>query len=385
MSGCFVPGAEETTLPSADSFWESWQHGVNYLDTSMFQSKVFGDAALNAVRDAARNAVDEMTGNESRFGNPAVLVISNTTSELVQVTHAGSTTGGLIWVLVIAVSILAITCIFCSIRMLEQRTSNPPPLASASTKGGAHMTSASLTSITSEWSQRKTPPPASARSHGLLSAPTSARSVQAGKALSMKIQSIGRQGMTPHSSLNMYDAVQDPVRQNTGGYLFAVPVDGLVDVAGKGSFIMKDSFSSLVLRAAVIQNPDSSRKVQICLGEDAKIPCAVVEPPPPGPQAACNSLEIHGANNVLLATMILQRTGSIVVHAQGQPELVIEGNEADLDLHVASRDGRPKATVSCKQRHPGGPEQVEIHVLPGTDSVLIVACTLAILFLCGEQ
>jgi hypothetical protein len=199
----------------------------------------------------------------------------------------------------------------------------------------------------------------------------------------MKIQSIGRQGMTPHSSLSVYD--QEPVRQKTGGYLFTVPVDALVDVAGKGSFIMKDAFSSLVLRAAVIQNPDSSRKVQIFLGEDAMIPCAVVEPPPLGPLAASNSLEIRGVNNVLLATMVLQKTGSIVLHTQSQPELVIEGNEADLDLHVTSRDGRTKASVSCKERHPGGPEQVEIHVLPGTDSVLIVACTLAILFLCGEQ
>jgi hypothetical protein len=179
---------------------------------------------------------------------------------------------------------------------------------------------------------------------------------------------------------------QEPLRQKTGGgSLFTVPVDSLVDVTGKGSFVIKDTFTSSVLKAAVSQNPDGSRKVQVFLGEDAMTPCASVQPPPPGSQAILNSLEIRGANNVYLGSLVLQSTGSFLVRTQAQPELVIEGNEADLDLHVTSRDGRTKASVSCKERHPGGPEQVEIHVLPGTDSVLIVACTLAILFLCGEQ
>jgi hypothetical protein len=189
--------------------------------------------------------------------------------------------------------------------------------------------------------------------------------------------------MTPHGSLGLY-TFQDPVRQGAGGSLFTMPVDALVDVAKKGSFIIKDTWSSLVLRAAVSQNPDSSRKVQVFLGEDAISPIASVEPPPPGSQPFFDSLVIRGANNVHLGSLVLQNTGSFVVHAHGQPELVIDGNDADLDLHASSRDGSPKATVSYNQSHPGEPEQVEIHVLPGTDSVLIVACTLAILFLCDE-
>jgi hypothetical protein len=195
----------------------------------------------------------------------------------------------------------------------------------------------------------------------------------------------GKPDITPHSSLSMY-ADQEPLRQKTGGgSLFTVAVDSLVDVTGKGSFLIKDSFTGSVLRAAVSQNLDGYRKVQVFLGEDAMTPCASVEPPPPGSQAILNSLEIRGANSTHLGSLVLQSTGSFLVHAQGQPELVVEGNEADMDLHVFSRDGRPKATVSCKEGHPGGPEQVEIHVLPGTDPVLIVACTLAILFLCGES
>lgn len=163
-----------------------------------------------------------------------------------------------------------------------------------------------------------------------------------------------------------------------------MPVDALVNVANTGSFIIKDTLSSLVLRAVVSQNPDSSRKVQVYMGEDTITPLATVEPPPPGSQPFFDSLVIRGANNVHLGSLVLQNTGSFVVHAHGQPEFVIDGNEEDLDLHVSSRDGCPKATVSCNDSHPSGQEQIEIHVLPGTDSVLIVACTLAILFLCGE-
>jgi len=395
------------TLLSAGSCGESWQQDADCLDTSMYQSKVFSDVALNAAKVAAVSAIDKMTGNESRFGNLAAPVISNATWELTQVPQAGSGMGGLMWALVIAMSLLAVGCIFCSMRMLEQRTTNPPPLASASKKGGT----ASATSLSSEWPQRKQPPMASQRSHGSThasrqaSVPTSARSVQAGKALSMKIHSnrsngssgssralplgtgnaYGKPDVTPHSSLSMY-ADQEPVGQKTGGgSLFKVPVDSLVDITGKGSFIIKDTFTNSVLRAAVSQNPDGSRKVQVFRGEDATSPCASVEPPQPGPQAILNSLEIRGENNVHLGSLVLQSTGSFLVQVQAQPELVIEGNEADLDLHMFSRDGRPKATVSCKEVHPSGPEQVEIHVLPGTDSVLIVAVTLAILFLCGEN
>jgi hypothetical protein len=169
------------------------------------------------------------------------------------------------------------------------------------------------------------------------------------------------------------------------GSLFTVPVDAMVGVnlTGKGSFIIKDTFSSLVLKAAVPQNSDGSRKVQIFQGEDAMTPCASVEQPPRGSKAVLDSFEIRGADNMVLGSLVLQSTGSFVVHAHAQPELVIEGNDADVDLYVSSPDGRPKASVSCKGNHPGGPEQVEIHVLPGTDSVLIVVCTLAILFLCG--
>jgi len=220
--------------------------------------------------------------------------------------------------------------------------------------------------------------------------------MKAGRALSMRIRSNGssparlswaRQisipAVTPHASLGMY-TFQDAVGQGTGGSLFTMPVDALVNVADTGSIIIKDTLSNLVLKAAVSQNPGSSRKVQVYLGENAITPLASVEPPPPGSQPFFDSLVIRGANNVHLGSLVLQNSGSFVLHAHGQPELVIDGNEEDLDLHVSSRDGCSKATVTCNDKLPGGLEQIEIRVLPGSDSVIIMACILAILFLSGE-
>jgi len=400
MRGYCVAGADDNTLPSASSFRESWQHGSDCLDTSLFQSKVLKVMALNAVQAAAWSADDKTKGDEGRLGIEARAVISDTSPEMAQAHHASSAMSGLMCVLVIVMSITIVCCIVCSIRMFEKMTTSTLPLASTAGKGERQTGSAA--SLGPE--QRRQPPPASYRStapSSMASMATTPRRVkssrvQAGKALSTKIKSNGSSGawplgtdsahvkpdVTPHSSLNVY-AGQQSARQKAGGSFFTVPVDSLSDMnsTGKGSFIIKDSFSSSVLRAAVPQNPDGSRKVQIFMGEDATTPCASVEPPVPESQA----MEIRGVNNVQLGSLTLQGTGSFVVHAQAQPELVINGNDVDLDLHVFSRDGRPKATVTCKEGHPGGPEQIEIHVLPGTDSVLIVACVLAILFLCGDS
>lgn len=370
----------------------------------MFQTMIIRDLTLNVVQVASRHAVDRLTGNESRreseisngtgISNMTGLgEISNVTSELAQVimSDTGTNINGLIWALVIAISILAMGCIFCSIRFFEQFVTNPPPRAGASRPGTPRKSGAqtvSATSLCSEWPQRDQPPPASARSHGsAFSVPTSARKVQAGRALSTRIKSngssaYGRPDVTPHGSLGMY-ADQEAARPKAGGSLFAVQVDAMADVnvTGKGSFVIRDTIGGLVLRAALPQSPDGSRKVQVFPGENAVAPCATVEPPPRGSQAVSNSLDIRGDNGVHLGSLVLQSSGAFVVYAKPQPELVIEGSEADVDLHVFTRDRSPKATVSCRQSPPGGPEQVEIHVLPGTDPVLVVACVLAILFL----
>mmetsp|Transcript_16688 Transcript_16688/g.47317 ORF Transcript_16688/g.47317 Transcript_16688/m.47317 type:complete len:406 (+) Transcript_16688:136-1353(+) len=405
MQECVVIGAGESCISSVGSCWESWQHGDSCLDTSLFQAAAFLDTSLKAVQVAAWTAADKAAEAERRLGNPVAPVSSNIISLLAQAHHTGTVTNASVWALLLAVAacLLVAGCVFCSSSIFERSaTSLPTPAGAPKKKGGARTVSA--TSLSSDWPRQGQPVPASSRSPGsTASVQSSARRPPAGRAMSMKIKSNGSSVAHPlgtgsanggqHGTLHSCVSAcadhspssQEPVRKKTEGCLFTVPVDVMVGVnlTGKGSFTIKDTCSSLVLRGAVPKNSDGSRKVQVFQGEDGTTPCASVEPLPSGPQAILNSFQIRGADNMLLGSLVLQNSGEFVVHCHEQPELVIEGNDADVDLQVSSRDGRPKASVSCKASHPGGMDQVEIHVLPGTDPVLIVACTLAILFLCG--
>jgi len=392
MLECFVAGVEDNTLLSAGSIWESC------LDTSMLQSHVYRDMV------AAWGAADKIAGNETDvFGNLAApAAIFNVTHQMkswVHVLHVDAiAVSGVMWCMMIAMSVAIISYICCS-----SGTTSPPPLAGASSKGAAQKGSAPHTSLSPSWVQRRQPhfpcPVSSSSSpHKPRSArgsaphtPRSARDAQAGQPSFPLCEKDG----DPYHALGFGSGLLSPTTATTAassaasvtprGFLFTVPMEALLDTAGKSSFSIKDTFSSVVLRGLVSENPHNFRKVQLFLGDDATIPCASMEQPPPGSQAIPGSLELRGAKNIHLGSLILQSTGSFVLRAVGQPDLIFEGKEADLDLHVFSRDGGLKATVTCKDMYPGGPEQVEIHVLPGIDSVLIVACTLAILFLCGER
>jgi len=168
-----------------------------------------------------------------------------------------------------------------------------------------------------------------------------------------------------------------------GGSYFTMPLDNLVEVVDQGSFSVRDVISSLMLRVVVARNAEGTRRVQLFLGQEGEIPCASVGPPP-GSKGALDSLELKGQNGLSVGGLTLQSDGSWIVRVQAQPQLIIEGEDNDLKFNIRARDGRGVATITCEDTCPGGLEQVEIHVLPGTDPVLIVACVLGVLFLCGD-
>lgn len=184
----------------------------------------------------------------------------------------------------------------------------------------------------------------------------------------------------PEAAGRQQAALPEDTDQHAGGALFTVPVEDLVCAAEQGGFLLTDVLSSMRLRAVVSQNDKGVRKVQIFSGENAVSPWASVGPAPASP----GCLELRSASGQQFVSLTVQGDRSFVVSTQALMKLVIEGSEECLDLHFLSYDGRVKATVACKEVPPGGPEQVEINVSPGIDPVLIVVCTLAIMFLCGE-
>jgi len=171
--------------------------------------------------------------------------------------------------------------------------------------------------------------------------------------------------------------------EKSGGSYFTIPLDSLAEVVDEGSFSIKDVLSSLMLRVVVSRNAEGIGRVQLFLGAEGEIPCACVGSPP-GQKGALDSLELRGQNGQHVGGLTLQSQGSWLVHIVAQQQLIIEGDDKDLSFNIHARDGRGVASITCEEICPGGLEQVEIHVLPGTDPVLIVACVLGVLFLCGE-
>jgi hypothetical protein len=147
---------------------------------------------------------------------------------------------------------------------------------------------------------------------------------------------------------------------------------------------MADVFTGQKFRALVSHNPSGGRRVQLFSGEDAANPCISAEPSLAGSHATVGSFELYDMNGQRCGVVTPQSEGSFVVLAEGQPQLIIDGSGSDWTLRISSRDVRSSATVSRVQDQLGGPERVEIHVLPGLDPVLIVVCALAVLLLPSE-
>lgn len=358
-------------IASSSVFWEALWHGGSCLDTSMLQTVAIRGFTMSTMQAGTDGGVDRLAGAEAVLAGPTAPMVSNATFDEASASAAAHMLGSTTMLLLIAtVSVLSISCVFCATTLFEQGASSPPGgrreedhaagKERASRRGALDESPARCQQRRRTWRGWR------GRSGGQsMPYPSGAASRSSPREAALREAAVGQQA---------------------GGALFAVPVESLVGVTEKGSFLLRDVFSSTALRAVVSQSDRGVRRVQVFSGENAVSPWASVEPPPapPGSQARLTCLELCNASGQQFASLTLQGDGSFVVSAQAQSKLVIEGNEADLDLHFLSYDGRVKATVSCKEVHPGGPEHVEIHVLPGIDPVLIVVCTLAIMFLCGE-
>mmetsp|Transcript_29053 Transcript_29053/g.77324 ORF Transcript_29053/g.77324 Transcript_29053/m.77324 type:complete len:480 (-) Transcript_29053:357-1796(-) len=326
--------------------------------------------------------------------------------------------GGALMALLIVTALLALGCSICFLKGLDRKPASSPQQAKENKKLGRsrHALGSASSLGVSEGMMR--PPPcsaaslASARSYAsratrdscagrLLSARVRGRDVGGspngagalglgttpGGAPATKMFSFEGQRASINSAQRLNKAWYTPSPQ-AGDSRFTVPVDTLVNVAAQGGFDIKDVGSGLVLRVSLRRNDDGHRVLQTFQGlpHVAQRPCMTVGPPKPHSSSDPDSLVICGPNGLIFGNIILQCTGSFLVSAQGQPFLLIEGNEADLDLHISTiRDGRLVGAVCCNDANFSGQEHVEFRVMPGTDPVLVVSCIAAVLFLCGDD
>lgn len=280
-------------------------------------------------------------------------VVSGNFSQVVRL--FGGHSSRLAWGLVVAMSVLAIVCasILCMARRIELGTKD-------SRRRGSTADSP-RSSVGSGWARR--------RRRDRESSHAAPGSTTAGS---------WRGSRTP--------LARDAPGRGAGGHLFVLPVGALLDAAEGGSLNIGDAYSSMTLGAVASRGEDGARKLEIFSGQEAVRQCASVESPPPGSTASPDSYVLRGADGQRLGSLALQVDGSFAVSIREQPQLIIDGNETDLNFRLSSRDGGGGlAKVSCREDIPGGPEHVAIQVMPGTDPVTIVTCTLAIFLLAGED
>mmetsp|Transcript_107102 Transcript_107102/g.279657 ORF Transcript_107102/g.279657 Transcript_107102/m.279657 type:complete len:327 (+) Transcript_107102:94-1074(+) len=289
---------------------------------------------------------------------------------LIAVANRSGMVSAWMWVLLIAMGALCLGSIYIFLRASEQK----PDLATRHQGVSASHANDSLTSLSSA------------------GAPTgpSPRGPPAGKNKTTKIRHGGSGAGSRCGSGPELDAVRSSVvcssvaSAPSGGSLFAVPLDALASAAKGGGFSMADAFGCQTLRALVSHNPFGARKVQLFSSEDAATPCISAEPPPPS-QAKAGSFELFDVDGQRCGSVASQSQGSLVVLAEGQPQLIIDGSGPGWNMRISSRDGRARATISHIEDRPGEPGHIEIHVLPGLDPVLIVICSLAVCLFSGDD
>jgi len=218
------------------------------------------------------------------------------------------------------------------------------------------------------------------------SAPPSARSARGtpfARSLSQKIMgSRSASKGSCASSLAAPVARELPCRPSAS---LVVSVDCLVDVGeAGGSLSVVDTLGGPGLSLALSQSAEGARRLLIFAAGNQEEPCASVEPLL-APQGGPASMELRGAGGAHAGRLTPQANGTFAVHAEGQPQLIIAGDEDSLNLEVTSRDGCPVAVVGCRPISPGGLEHVEIDIFQVSDTQLVVSCIFAILFLCGES
>mmetsp|Transcript_11978 Transcript_11978/g.18957 ORF Transcript_11978/g.18957 Transcript_11978/m.18957 type:complete len:429 (+) Transcript_11978:37-1323(+) len=131
-----------------------------------------------------------------------------------------------------------------------------------------------------------------------------------------------------------------------------------------------------LLRAAVKKVGNSNQRVlEIGMPEANSAPRATVGPAAPG----STSLQICGLRGAFYGTLEIRTNGACYVVKDNATVLSIDGSTSSLKLQIYSTPGSELASVRCSSEAFGGVDHVEVRVEPGVDTILVLACVLAVL------
>lgn len=136
-----------------------------------------------------------------------------------------------------------------------------------------------------------------------------------------------------------------------------------------------------LLRAA-LRTSEAGRSLEISMTDPKSLPRATVGPMPTShDQQKSRAVQIFGVKGKPYGTLEMRSSGQCYVLKDGQTVLIIDGDNERMHLQIKSGYGYELASATCSSETFGGIEHLEIRVQPGVDTVLVLACVLAVVLL----
>jgi len=136
--------------------------------------------------------------------------------------------------------------------------------------------------------------------------------------------------------------------------------------------------SGNTLLRANVKKVHAGHALEILMPEASSAPRAIVRPSAQDSQV----FEILGFRGVAYGLLHIRNSNVCYVTHKGQIALTVDTKPGSIQLALKTEDAQSLASVSCgTQSFANSAEHLEIRVEPGVDSVLVLACTLAVLLL----
>lgn len=159
---------------------------------------------------------------------------------------------------------------------------------------------------------------------------------------------------------------------------------GKFGAEGTGELTIVGLSGNPLLRAS-LRKSEAGRTLEVSMPEPRSAPRAIVGPSfhdVVGPDMQkSRAVQIYGMKGVFYGMLEMRSSGACYVVKDGQTVLIIDGDSEVLQLSIKSGQGAHLAGVACSSEPFGGAEHLEVRIQPGVDTVLVLACVLAVVLL----
>jgi len=161
-----------------------------------------------------------------------------------------------------------------------------------------------------------------------------------------------------------------------------VPVQALTDISKEGTVDIVGN-SGIRFFVLTVKLVGGQRVLHISLSNPGSAPRVTIGPPAGGLRAD-RALEIHGGgpDASLYGVLLPRPNGQYHVVQNGQTQMTLGDQAADVRLQVKNVDGMIIASVTSSSEGFGGVLHLVVRIHPSVDPVLILACMFSVILLC---